>query len=539
MARAAQLQFLFEYADILSEAPQLFINGKSRYRNLIGATLSCILVILSLTGFFYFANQVFLKLNPSVTFNEIYKPKDTELIINTSHLNDYEFYIVNGTDSQIYENQEEYFEFNAWQSTWDFANESEIILGGSRILFEKCLNSTIKGAYCFTPGQILKFQNAFIQFPYTLFYISIRQCIDGLKCRSKEEIREKLKYSFFKVRLPNYYVNHDNYKNPLVQYIKSTESMMTSDFTRRAYYFFSEIQYFSDDGYILENKSYDTKVELSNFFDQTGITTMLTGEKGEDIYFESFWAFENSGIQPVYQRRYKKIQDILAEVGGFINFLRLFALLLMTCYYEYGYYKDILQKFKCYNYNQSSENNIPSESMHETKLKTINLNPKSAINKNLEEKQIHPQIEEAYKKNEIYKISKPKSVTYNNIQNNMSSEKNENIKRKIYTLPNFWEYINWTITCSKKDTMAKFKSKLIDEYFDVKSLIYLRNELDLLKYHILDTKEDKEILQFLKSFINSEKILINNFDNEAHFESSLNIVDSNFKKNMLEYYENY
>ena len=110
--------------------------------------------------------------------------------------------------------------------------------GGTQINFEKCKNSSIQGSYCFAPGQILKIQNAFIQFPYPLFYISIRQCTSGPKCRQADEIREKLKYSFFKVKLPIYYVNHDNYKNPLVQYIKSTESMMTSDFTRRAYYFF-------------------------------------------------------------------------------------------------------------------------------------------------------------------------------------------------------------------------------------------------------------------------------------------------------------
>ena len=71
--------------------------------------------------------------------------------------------------------------------------------------------------------------------------------------------------------------------------------MMSSEFTRSAYYFFTEIQYYSDHGYVFEQTTIDSKVELSTFYDQTGITYLLSGDKGEDIYFESFWAFETSG----------------------------------------------------------------------------------------------------------------------------------------------------------------------------------------------------------------------------------------------------
>jgi hypothetical protein len=111
--------------------------------------------------------------------------------------------------------------------------------------------------------------------------------------------------------------------------------MMSSEFTRSAYYFFTEIQYYSDHGYVFEQTTIDSKVELSTFYDQTGITYLLSGDKGEDIYFESFWAFETSGVQKVFNRRYKKIQDILPELGGFTNAIRIICVFIMMNYYEY------------------------------------------------------------------------------------------------------------------------------------------------------------------------------------------------------------
>jgi hypothetical protein len=230
---------------------------------------------------------MFLRYNPTVTFDQTFKPQDTRYRINTFEPNQFQFYIVNGTDSKVYEDQEDYWEFNAWISRWDFINNSEIILGGERIKFTKCQSPKINNSYCFAPDQNLTLSNAFVQFPYTLFYLSIRQCTSGPKCKTKEQIREKLKYSFFKARVPTYFVNSNNYTNPFFTYIKNTESMMTSEFTRRAYYFFTEIQYYSDDGYVFERITKDSKVELSTFYDQTGITSLLSGEKREDIYFES------------------------------------------------------------------------------------------------------------------------------------------------------------------------------------------------------------------------------------------------------------
>jgi hypothetical protein len=69
----------------------------------------------------------------------------------------------------VYEDQEDYWEFNAWMTHWGYVNNSEIILGGERINFTKCQNPKIKNSYYFAPDQNLTLSNAFIQFPYTLF----------------------------------------------------------------------------------------------------------------------------------------------------------------------------------------------------------------------------------------------------------------------------------------------------------------------------------------------------------------------------------
>jgi hypothetical protein len=79
-----KMKSLVYQTDILSEGPKIFINGNSRFRNSFGVILSSILIILSLVGFINFSQEIFLRYNPTVTFNQIFKPQDTHYRINTS-----------------------------------------------------------------------------------------------------------------------------------------------------------------------------------------------------------------------------------------------------------------------------------------------------------------------------------------------------------------------------------------------------------------------------------------------------------------------
>jgi hypothetical protein len=459
---------MLSITDYLSPSPQLYINGKTRYQNNLGGFFTSGLAILSLIAFSHFASRITQRLEPKVTFNQIYKSNGTALKINTSEPNGYEFYLVNGDTSQTYDDPETYFEINAWMTTWGFENGQETVLDGKQINFTRCANSTVSNAFCFAPGQILKLENAFIQFPYTLFYISVRQCNNNTRtdCKTQDEIREKLKYSFFKIKVPTFFVNSDNYEMPLIPFIKTTEAIVTTQLTRRGYYFFKEVNYNSDDGFVLENRTDYSEVVLRTFTDSTSIIRLLSDWDGNDIYFETFWAFDSDGIQDTYKREYKKIQNVLAEIGGFINGLRMVGILFVYIYFEYAYFLEIFDPFFIFSNTHSKNSNV----------------------------YIHAPI------------TIPQTSQLNFSESIIRPPEAQRTKVQVMMPTALRAMLNVVFKCRANNTFSKAARVFRAKYSDVRNLVYLRNEVEILKYVCINTANGEKVYDHMKRMINIDDV---------------------------------
>ena len=157
------------------------------------------------------------------------------------------------------------------------------------------------------------------------FYgVIIKKCLNstfrinnfGL-CSSKEEINKYLNDAYITFNVIDNYVDILNYKNPVTKFIYEISNAISEDA-----FIVNNLNF--NPGLIrsLDNIFFEqTKEKISYFFHENSQTA--TTMEDTDILCSFFIWMQNR--QQFYERRYKKIQDMLSEIGGFANLIMVIA----------------------------------------------------------------------------------------------------------------------------------------------------------------------------------------------------------------------
>jgi len=157
------------------------------------------------------------------------------------------------------------------------------------------------------------------------FYgVIIKKCLNstfrinnfGL-CSSKEEINKYLNDAYITFNVIDNYVDILNYKNPVTKFIYEISNAISEDA-----FIVNNLNF--NPGLIrsLDNIFFEqTKEKISYFFHENSKTA--TTMEDTDILCSFFIWMQNR--QQFYERRYKKIQDMLSEIGGFANLIMVIA----------------------------------------------------------------------------------------------------------------------------------------------------------------------------------------------------------------------
>jgi len=339
---------------------------------------------------------------------------------------------------------------------------------------------------------------------YSFIYFDIEKCNDD--CYDDLEMEEKLEKSVFYLYVPEYEINHFNFSYPIKQ-INSLHSLnFNSKFHKIYEYKYSVINYLTDNGFLF------TKIEnyIINYIDQYNFDiTDITDSPTIGII-----RFISNGKNQKYNRRYSKIQDIIANIGALIKIIKI-IIKLITCFFTRKIYLQELvnsimfknnlkkkhnrnaeKKFSKTYLNLNKEYINPSEiqlkeieDKHSLKLlnkkkgKTVILNSKSCNVKKTENIlnniQVTPLTETKYKLGNLYqkiiqdnRFSNIKLKWYNYFTPNFLIKKNKNIiilekcKEEIYKNISI-EKIYSTIENNKDEFLiALYKEILNIKYFN-------------------------------------------------------------------------
>ena len=158
-------------------------------------------------------------------------------------------------------------------------------------------------------------------------------------CKSRDEIIQKLNghlLEFYFIS-QTHYVNNYNHKNPLLKTpVEEKVALNLGTITNRTY-FFEKINYNSDNGIIFENKE---KYEGFLFPIKTRYSINIRNNFNEPL--GGFFFSIDKGQRQRYERKYQKLQEICAYIGGILSFLNFIGSFIVSAYNEQFFFYEII-----------------------------------------------------------------------------------------------------------------------------------------------------------------------------------------------------
>jgi hypothetical protein len=134
-------------------------------------------------------------------------------------------------------------------------------------------------------------------------------------CYSIDQIQKDLGKFYIQLVYIFSYIEQSDYMHPVKFYFTSDALLGSALSSRHDEYYFKITEIQTDKGLVLPSISTIYTFELDSK------TNYITAYNGVNI-FEVF--ITGSNLKDIYQRKYIKFQDVIANTGGFIKFIMLF-----------------------------------------------------------------------------------------------------------------------------------------------------------------------------------------------------------------------
>ena len=492
--------------DIFGYIPSLSIKNQLHYHTFFGGFLTVILVIISITTIIFFSQELFKKTSPSVNLS-------TESLMNPpklNYFNNFEFLIGIQNDSYITEINENIFNVKGIlfktiiNESGIFNLKNDINLTSCDIALSKSENKEIystlnlKGYYCISniqKNEVYLNEN-WGHNNFTMIQIKFIDCDNKTgNCKNKEEINNYLNSADLSFFIINNLVSTKNYKNPFKKNLKEFSLKISQNYKVSITQYLKHIRVESDDG-ILYN--------LNNYKD-----SFTLGEFKHDILFErDSSTFLTLSIQldntfQKYQRKYYKLQELAAQVGGVVNICFVISSLILKSYEKNSFFEFLINNFfevrlddvqkiiKLKNYRKN---------LHDKKI-NINENIKNSINNNISiNTNNNTHISNSYSNN---------NMNYQNEFNkNVINDKNNKIE---------FSFFDKLFLLKAAPKFSNAKKQKIDEIY-LKGINYIMTNIDVISFlkrnHIsemesklLITNEQKKIFEYISKPILSLSFL--------------------------------
>ena len=161
------------------------------------------------------------------------------------------------------------------------------------------------------------------------FIIKCRNSSDSdIICKSEEEINSVMQNGWLQITYVSSYIDFNNYSNP-IQYI-TEDSYINLDVSmnKQLYIYFSSLEIYSENNIIFSNRKKETSTKQDTTI--TDIISVL-----DDGVISSVMVCPSFSIEKYY-RKYIKIQEIGASIGGLYSGLSLIIVIIYS-YHKYKY----------------------------------------------------------------------------------------------------------------------------------------------------------------------------------------------------------
>jgi hypothetical protein len=345
---------VLKFLDLFNIEPTLYLFQESRFKNPFGGVSTIVTLIFIVSFSIYFLIDMLSRRNMSILSNSLihktplinlttfplsfglYTP-DGKIINNPQIFNITALYFttknINGT--VVNKIQDIKIDDCALNETYygEYLNIFKKRIEGTKCIPIKSFQHEIQGLY----------GDAINGFSFLVIYIN--RCVNdsnSQKCESKSVIESALANTILFVSEVDFDIDHESVYNIQVPYLRNDAFPLSYSLFKRYFSYKKNIEYLNDYGFVFQNK------EKLEFFQSDLIVADVSLTMGT-VYFPTAIGQiyrVNSLKKDTYNRRFPKIQDLLANIGGVIKGLLVINYILV----HYCSYKQYVAKIgnKCF-----------------------------------------------------------------------------------------------------------------------------------------------------------------------------------------------
>jgi hypothetical protein len=321
-------------SDLIGNRIGLKIKSEFYHKSFLGGILSIILGVMTVAATLSFGMQIIYKINLKVI-----QTSDYESLPNMNLTRNFPL-VVNVVRRGAFalENFQSYYNISVVNYNQINTNGTPVVTLSEkkiRICTDKDLNgrksqllevanpSNLSLYYCLQQDQNLEIYGQMGTRKVNYLAILIKRCVNGtdVVCKSREMIDAQFTNVFIQFISSDYYFDSTNYNEPGQIYFKSTNIPITSNFYKRAYLYYHNVDYITDSGLIYQRDEkrryyqFDSYKEVI-FFDKSAAFT-------PDTLAEV--TITASVIKSQFFRYGYKLQQLAADVGGIIKSMLILA----------------------------------------------------------------------------------------------------------------------------------------------------------------------------------------------------------------------
>jgi hypothetical protein len=531
-----------ELIDFLGKKPTLLVAGNSSNKTRFGGMLSILVFFLLILGSAYFLNILFSRQNYTVV--------DSEEFNSTQFMDFSDFQVSMAVgDSFGMPLEDEDRVYGVMGMWYTYVPKFNMTTGKITmetlyhpIYMEKCNlekhfpNSTdlwkeeqnIDKSYCMIPGQMANISKNvgspnYKQMNFWFYKCQNNSLIGKIDCLPQDQIDQKFDNNFLALRFKNYYFDHTNVVSPAQPYIHMEAISISSFLFKQMLIQMKNVDYFSDEAYLSVNPTLTTY----NIFKSQKETADKRIENRVPGAF-TLIAFNMGFLKQSINRKYYKVQNMLADLGGLLKALITIAFNINLYFSDKTFYNKIIdaninslyiksikkslllefvggegkkrgstypvsamadqkdEKNKNETFNIDSEKGSPKKFMNNKTFVSEIGQPSERVPVR-DDMTLKSELRNSYTKNvELSKCSeteKPKENQLNNLPNTVQLKRNSSVTYNAFKI-DFAGYL-FPQFCFKKNSRIDRQLQLHSKFSKI-----INEQLDILtvtkKFHIID-----------------------------------------------------
>ena len=526
-----------KYLDFLSPRITFYHKGFLSHSSILSGILSIIAIIFLIILGVHFSLDIIKKTNPKAFYLHSFVSDAGIYQLNSSSLFHYISIVQIYKGKTIYEeidleafsiigaqlygnnflNNAKYngiVSFDHW--LYGYCNKEINTKGLDNLISDKMFNKSvcIKKYYNSTERQYYDIGDPKFSWPiiahgsfnenYKLYGIYIQKCNNNTikhilgndyQCKNDLEIDNYFNVKgtrYFHLHFINNYIDISNYENPYFNYFYRMETQLNKKQYTFHELYFNPTLVKTDDGLIINN----IKENISYIFDRDNTYNFETGTR--DIYVGFIFIIRN--IRDIYERTYKRVQDVISNIGGINQAISIVAICINSLYNNFVVLSDteLLLHSSIYNEKKNNKKELVKHKNSKSRIKDTEkrnignkknsdrkeLSNESPINKTKINKSDNFSKSNYFINNLNIINDKSQSIINNNEITDNKNINNREKSKNDNKVKNFLDFLCYKITCKKKSQnfkiYEKFRIKIISEEHIISlTLIYLIIKLDL------------------------------------------------------------